>query len=99
MKHTYYKCDGKHYEDDYYQTYCQFCDGGLATCTVCGGAEGTLTTDCVGTPVPEEVLVNLVWQGPWDYVDGKWILKNRERAMLQLPDDWSGLVDIEIVIP
>jgi hypothetical protein len=28
--------------------HCCVCDGGLAICTVCGGAEGTLTEDCCG---------------------------------------------------
>jgi hypothetical protein len=27
---------------------CVFCEGGLASCTTCGGAEGSLTTDCPG---------------------------------------------------
>jgi hypothetical protein len=45
VKHTEFICKGGH---DYIS--CQFCDGGLFACTVCDGAEGSLPTDCPGTP-------------------------------------------------
>lgn len=32
---------------------CRFCHGGLIACTVCGGAEASLTTDCPETQVSE----------------------------------------------
>ncbi len=41
MEHTWYECNC-------YETGCQFCDGGLGACTVCGGFEGTLTKECCG---------------------------------------------------
>lgn len=47
----------------------------LAHCKVCGGAEGTLPTDCPGrrlTDVEEE----RIWiHGNLDFVDGKWVEK------------------------
>lgn len=49
--HKWYVCDGKH--DD---RGCQFCDGGLGSCTVCGGFEGSLTTICPGVALTAEQL-------------------------------------------
>ena len=69
--HTWYKCECD-------CSGCAFCDGGLASCTVCGGAEGTLTTECVGFNLPEAVLLDLVYTGPWDFWDGQWILMRHE---------------------
>jgi hypothetical protein len=51
---------------------CNVCDGGLALCLVCGGAEGTLTSHCYGERVPEEVL-DRVYAGETDYKNGKWV--------------------------
>jgi hypothetical protein len=33
---------------------CQFCDGGLGYCTVCGGAEGSLLPECPGARLTPE---------------------------------------------
>lgn len=41
MKHTIRECNCDN-------EYCNICRGGLMSCTVCGGAEGTLPTDCPG---------------------------------------------------
>jgi hypothetical protein len=57
---------------------CQFCNGGLQSCTVCGGAEGSLTADCIGFRLPIVVLDELVFNGPWDYLEADgWV---RDRA-------------------
>ncbi len=54
---------------------CQFCDGGLFLCTVCGGAEGSLTADCPDYKIPYEVSQNLVYGGRWDFVTDKgWVI-------------------------
>jgi hypothetical protein len=50
---------------------CFICDGGLAVCTVCGCAEGTLSTDCPGYPVPDEKQ-QLIYQKKLDFIDGYW---------------------------
>ena len=36
------------------ETGCQFCDGGLGYCTVCGGAEGSLLPHCPGVQLTAE---------------------------------------------
>lgn len=66
MTHTEYKCKCNN-------SYCQFCEGGLFACTVCNGAEGTLTTDCPGGNVCEETL-DKVYKGELDYREGRgWV--------------------------
>jgi hypothetical protein len=37
--------------DDDQDRHCHICDGGLALCVVCGGAEGSLPTECPGRPL------------------------------------------------
>lgn len=62
-----------HYDCKCNAPYCQFCDGGLFACTVCGGFEGTLTTYCPGEKVDDERL-NEVYAGRLDYRDGRgWV--------------------------
>jgi hypothetical protein len=64
-KHIRYECSGGH---DYLG--CQFCDGGLFACTVCGGFEGSLPTDCPGFKMTEE-QEHRVYRGLLDYRDGR----------------------------
>ena len=45
--HVYYKCP-RNCEG------CQFCNGGLAACTVCGGGEGSLLPECPGVKLAPE---------------------------------------------
>lgn len=49
-----------------------FCDGGLFSCTVCNGFEGTLTTECCGHKLHQAVL-DAIYAGKIDYKNGKWI--------------------------
>ncbi len=66
-RHTFYKCDGKH------EAYnCQFCDGGLTYCTVCGGAEASLTSDCPGYKLLDIIQDAIGYLG-WDYKDGQFV--------------------------
>jgi hypothetical protein len=48
------------------------CDGGLAVCKVCGGAEGSLTTECPGYQLDPNMLDN-IYAGKSDYHAGQWI--------------------------
>lgn len=65
MKHVLYKCQCNG------ERHCIFCDGGLASCTVCGGGEVTLATECPGRKMtPEEA--DAVMDGGLDFVGGKW---------------------------
>ena len=63
MKHTKYECKCN-------RAYCQFCEGGLFSCTVCRGFEGSLPTDCPGTQMTEEQEKN-IYAGQLDYREGK----------------------------
>jgi hypothetical protein len=45
---------------------CVFCNGGLASCTVCGGGEGTLPTDCPGERMTA-TQQDAVYAGSLDY--------------------------------
>lgn len=45
---------------------CMICDGGLAMCEVCGGAEASLPTHCPGEPMHPEVA-DEVQSGHLDY--------------------------------
>lgn len=64
LAHSFHHCGS----DD-----CPICRGGLSLCEVCGGAEGTLTTDCPGVPLnriqEEEVAKQSI-----DFRDGIWII-------------------------
>lgn len=51
---------------------CQFCHGGLALCTRCGGYEGSLTSDCCGERLEMETH-DAVYDGCWDYRKGEWV--------------------------
>jgi hypothetical protein len=51
---------------------CMFCDGGLLLCTVCGLAEGSLTTHCCGYKVDYETSQR-VYGDELDFIDGKWV--------------------------
>ncbi len=45
---------------------CYVCDGGLAICDTCGGAEGSLPTHCPGERMQPEVSDD-VYEGQLDY--------------------------------
>jgi hypothetical protein len=50
-----------------------FCDGGLFACTVCGGTEGSLPTDCPLVHMTQQQQDD-VYKGTTDYRDGRgWV--------------------------
>ncbi len=51
---------------------CIICDGGLSVCIVCGGAEGTLTTECCGKRITSEEEDAIYKAETLDYKDKKW---------------------------
>jgi hypothetical protein len=59
--------------------YCNICDGGLAVCSVCGSAEGSLTTDCPGGPVDYQ-RERQVYRGELDFVNGAWVVGRSRHA-------------------
>ena len=67
MDHVYYKCP-----PGCTNLSCMFCVGGLGGCTVCKAFEGTLPTECPGTPISEEDQ-QLIYKASLDYRAGKWI--------------------------
>lgn len=46
--------------------YCSICEGGLALCAACNGAEGSLPTDCPGVEM-EDVVEESVFAQVIDY--------------------------------
>jgi len=69
MKHKYYKCKQPCTKEN-----CQYCDGGLALCTVCGCGEGELPTDCPGFKLSGTTR-SLIYGGKLDYKNGRWTAK------------------------
>lgn len=53
---------------------CPVCAWGCQQCETCGLAEGWLTTECPGVPVPY-TAGELVAQGKLDFIGGKWVNK------------------------
>jgi hypothetical protein len=52
---------------------CNVCN--LFICSVCGGAEGSLPTECPGYRMPP-TMADLVYAGAIDYVGGQWVTKD-----------------------
>lgn len=52
---------------------CDICN--LFICSVCNGAEGSLTTDCPCYQVPQ-VMQELVYAGAIDFVGDRWVAKD-----------------------
>jgi hypothetical protein len=53
--------------------YCAICEGGLANCTVCAGAEGSMPTDCPGVRMTP-AQCDAVYAAKLDYRDGEgWV--------------------------
>jgi hypothetical protein len=65
MEHTKHICNCG-------EEYCPHCAGGLFSCDVCGAAEGTLPTECPGTPISSEVQ-RMIYNKAVDYKDGRWV--------------------------
>lgn len=70
-KHVLFRCSGE--KDECMEGRCMFCSGGLSMCTVCGGAEGSMPTDCPGEPMSWDTGQQ-VYEGLIDYRRGQgWI--------------------------
>lgn len=50
---------------------CQFCEGGLAFCTICRGGEASLPAECPGRNMSQDEQ-SLVQAGLLDYKNGDW---------------------------
>lgn len=65
-EHVWYVCDGR-CRDREYPIGCSYCDGGLSSCTVCNGAEGSLLPYCPGRAMTqEENQINYAVMMSWD---------------------------------
>lgn len=53
------------------EDFCCICEGGLIICSVCGLAEGSLTTECPGETSANRI--DAVYNGYIDFKDGRWI--------------------------
>lgn len=54
------------------RVYCNICEGGLALCIICNGAEGTLPLHCPGSAM-SEALQDCIMHGVTDYRFGEWV--------------------------
>ena len=70
--HKYYSCAPLYMCRDNGGWSCLYCDGGLCDCTVCGGAEGSLTSECPGVRMTEEQEYLVSKPGTLDFKNGKW---------------------------
>lgn len=53
---------------------CSVCRGELAYCEVCGGAEGSMPTDCPGVRMTAEQSDN-VYARKQDFLKGEWVTR------------------------
>lgn len=54
---------------------CYFCRSELTCCDVCGGFEGTLTTDCCGRRITKEEEHRIYNLGTLDFRNDQWVEK------------------------
>ena len=54
-------------------SYRPFCQGGLTLCTVCGGTEGTLTTECCGRRLSKTEEEAIYREQSLDFRGGAWV--------------------------
>lgn len=64
MRHILHACNAER---------CFVCDGGLALCEICGGAEASMPKDCPGYRLHAKRL-DAIQDGKIDFIDGKWIV-------------------------
>lgn len=53
--------------------FCAICEGGLSHCIVCGGLEGTLTTNCCGRQLTKEEEEQIYGERSLDFRYGIWM--------------------------
>lgn len=58
---------------------CPICDGGLALCKVCGGADGCMTADCPGRHLTVDEM-DAICRGELDYKGGEWITPEAKQS-------------------
>jgi hypothetical protein len=68
VKHDFYTSQDISEHDNWGQL--NIVDGGLSVCKVCGGMEGSLTTDCPGEKVAYETDIK-VYNGEIDFIASK----------------------------
>jgi hypothetical protein len=56
-----------------HRTACHICDGGLSMCSVCMGAEGSLTAECPGRPITADEERRIYDEGTLDFRRGRWV--------------------------
>jgi len=73
----------KYYECDCGRGSCLYCGGGLALCTVCGGAEGTLTTECCGRKISTLEEDRIYKDGNLDFQNGHWVSSLKLKGVIK----------------
>ena len=66
VKHIYKDCKCK-------KVGCIYCDGGLLYCEVCGGFEGSLTTECCGRRLTREEEDRIYIHRNLDFINSKFV--------------------------
>lgn len=72
-EHTRYECGDECPRTRDVPQHCQFCDGGLFSCTMCHCGEGTLATECPDVEVSPDDQ-ELIMHSFLDYRDGSWCI-------------------------
>ena len=67
---------------------CQFCDGGLASCSRCNGFEGALSSECPGVAYDQDK----VYAGTLNYVCGEWTQGSVDKDGRRHMPFWCGKV-------
>lgn len=65
IAHTQHSCEDEN---------CNVCRGGLSLCTICGGAEESMPTECSGRDMTGDEQ-DEVYAGKLDFINDKWISK------------------------
>lgn len=81
MKHDYYTSKDIGPHDTWGQL--NIVDGGLSHCKICGGLEGSLTTDCPGEMLSYE-QDQKVYKGEVDFVNGQWVKQPSKNSPVYL---------------
>lgn len=88
MEHIWYKCTCN-------EINCMFCEGGLGSCTVCGGFEGTLTKECCGHRL-DSFILDAIYKGGLNYISNEWIVQELKENDFSSTDGvkWVRLIKL-----
>ena len=71
---------------------CMFCDGGLASCVICGGGEGSLPINCPGVRMTADQH-DAVYAGQIDFIEGTWVKQTKGHNIIAEPGAQKQCLD------